>query len=363
MTIRKLASIQKIDEINPIENANRIEIAKVQGWQVIVKKGEFKVNDKCIFVEIDSVLPETPEFEFLRTKHFRIKSQKMRGILSQGIVFPMSILISKTNCWIEGNYHIGDEVTDLLGITKYEPPISPQLMGMAKGNFPSFIPKTDEERLQSRIKLLDEIRGKQCYITQKEDGTSATFYHNIETSSFGFGDEPEVTELFGVCSRNLELKNEAFPGSDLNTYWKVAIQYDLENKLKQFYRDTGRNIAIQGEITGDGIQNNRLGLPRNKYQLHLFNIFDIDNHKYLDYDEFIRVCTLIGLPHVEVLYVGNFNFTLEELLEMAKGKYSGTDNNREGIVIRPFKEEFSDVLQGRLSFKVLNNDYLEEKGT
>lgn len=322
---------------------------------MVVKKDEFKLGDLSVYCEIDSLLPEKPEFEFLRNKKFRIKTIKMRGVISQGIVFPLSILVNK---YILDNVQIGQDVTEALGITKYEPPISPQLMGMAKGNFPIFIPKTDEERLQSRIKLLDEMKEKECYITQKEDGTSFTAYHIVVNNM----EIPEQHQYVGVCSRNMELKNESFPGSDLNIYWKIAKQYNVEESLKEFYRKTGRNIAVQGEICGSGIQKNRLGLSTNTHQLHLFNIFDIDNHKYVDYDEFINICNILELPHVEVIYTGVFNFDLEQLLKLSEGKYKGTHNEREGIVIRPIKEEFSDTLQGRLSFKVINNLFLLQKG-
>ena len=369
--IRKLASIQKIDEIKPHPNADSLELAKIGGWQVVVKKGEFKSGDLCVYCEIDCLMPEKPEFEFLRSKHFRIKTIKLRGEISQGIAFPFEALtfeyegkslpfmesFDNTYGIFDENKIIGMEITELLGIKKYESPISPQLMGMAKGNFPSYIiPKTDEERLQSRMKLLEEMNGKLCYITLKEDGTSYTAYHSIEPNTI-----PEIMELeqmIGVCSRNLELKNESFPSADMNIYWKITKQYDIEEKLKEFYRNYGRNIAIQGEITGDGIQNNKLGLPRNTYQLHLFNIYDIDKQKYVDYTEFIMISSELGIPTVDTIYFGKFNFTLEQLLEMSKGKYIGTKNNREGIVIRPIEETFSEALHGRLSFKVINNDFL-----
>jgi len=350
--IRKLARIERIHEIKIHPNADSLELAKIGGWQVVVKKSQFKTGDLCVYFEIDCLIPEKPEFEFLRSKHFRIKTTKLRGELSQGIAFPLSILGEKCNDFKEG-----EDVTELLEITKYEPPISPQLMGMARGNFPTHIlPKTDEERLQSRMKLLEEMKGKLCYITLKEDGTSFTAYHTVEEDM-----TPEIMSLeqrVGVCSRNLELKNEAFPSSTMNIYWKIALQYDIENKLKQFYRDTGRNIAIQGEITGDGINENKLGLPRNTTQLHLFNVFFIDEHRYANYSEFIMIASELGIPVVETLYFGRFNFTLEELLKFAEGKYLNTNNEREGIVIRTTEEKYSEVLKGRLSFKVINNLYL-----
>lgn len=354
--LRKLARIERIDEIKPHNNADSLELAKIGGWQVVIKRGQFKSGYLCVYCEIDCLMPEKPEFEFLRSKHFRIKTMKLRGEISQGIAFPLEILpkeqfddIKKYNRYEK---IIGNDVTELLGITKYKPPISPQLIGMVKGNFPSYlIPKTDEERLQSKMSLLDEMNGKICNITQKEDGTSFTAYHIVEPDMTT--EIMSLVQRVGICSRNLELKPE-----DTSIYSKIAKQYDIEEKLKEFYRNYGRNIAIQGEIIGEGIQKNRLELPRNIHQLHLFNIYDIDEHKYVDHNEFIIIASELGIPTVETIYFGRFNFTLEQLLEMAKGKYLGTKNNREGIVIRPDVEEYSESLRGRLSFKVINNDYL-----
>ena len=127
--MRKLVSIQEIKDIKPIENADKIEVVKVLGWNVVVKKDEFKIGDKIVYAEIDSLFPEKEEFEFLRDRHFRIRTIRLRGQVSQGICFPMDILP-------EGNYEIGDDVTKILGVTKYEPPIPACLSGQAKRNIP-----------------------------------------------------------------------------------------------------------------------------------------------------------------------------------------------------------------------------------
>jgi len=340
MSLRKLASIQKIDRISVHTNADSLELAYIGGWQVAVKKGEFKMGDLVIYCEVDSILPEKPEFEFLRSKHFRIKTIKLRGALSQGIIFPLSIMGAEVAQGIldaylsVGEKMINTDVTEKLNIKKYEIE-TPLPQSNAKGTFPEFIPKTDEQRVQSAMALIDEIQGLDCYITVKEDGTSFTAYHN--------------NGIFGVCSRNLELKLDHD-----NVYAKIAKQYDLETKLKSI----GRNIVVQGELTGSGIQGNPMNLPTNEHQLHLFNAYDIDNHVYLNYDNFKKLAEAIDVPTVETIYEGTFNFDLPALLEMAKGKYSGTRNNREGIVIRPIHEHFSKKLHGRLSFKVINNQYL-----
>lgn len=346
---RKLASIQKIISVESIENADNIEKVKILGWQCVAKKNEFKQGQLCIYCEIDSLLPEKPEFEFLRNKKFRIKTIKLKGVISQGIVFPLEILSEHDRLIITEEYHIngneniiGQDVTEKLGITKFEPPISPQLMGQAKGNFPTHIvPKTDEIRLQSAVSILDEINGKHFYMTEKEDVTSFTAYYK--------------DGIYGFCSRNLEQKNEP---TNLSVYAKISQQYKLEEKLKLYYDNNKVHIAIQGEITGDGIAKNPLNLPRNSLQFHIFNVYDIDNQKYSDYESMKLVIRELGLECVTVINTGLFNYTLEELLELAKGKYKNTNNNREGIVIRPIREEYSETLKGRMSFKVINNDYL-----
>jgi len=346
---RKLASIQKVISVEPIENADKIEKVKILGWQCVAKKDEFKQGQLCIYCEIDSLFPEKPEFEFLRSKKFRIKTMKLRGVISQGIVFPLEILPEHDRLVITEEYHIngnehiiGQDVTEKLGIIKYEPPISPQLMGQSKGNFPTHIvPKTDEIRLQSAIGVLEEIIGKEVYITEKEDGTSFTAYYK--------------DGIFGFCSRNLEQKNEP---TNQSIYYKIVNQYELENKLKFYSNNYNKNIAIQGEITGDGINKNPLNLPRNTYQLHIFNVWDIDNQKYFDIFDAKDIVDILKLNLVKLLEFGKFNYTIEELIEKAKGKYKGTNNNIEGIVIRPINECYSETLQGRMTFKVINNDYL-----
>lgn len=324
---RKLSSIQKILKVEPISGADSIEAAGVLGWQVVVKKGEFKPGDLCVYCEIDSVLPEKPEFEFLRERKFRIKTVRLRGQISQGICFPLTLL-PQNNSLKEG-----DDLTELLNITKYEPPVPLDLGGSVKGRFPEYIPKTDETRIQSEPGLLAEFAGKECYISMKIDGTSATFSnYNGEID---------------VCSHNLSL-NE----SETNVFWQVYRKLNLEKVLK-----TLGNFAIQGELAGPKIQKNRLNLKA--HELFVFNIYDIDRKRFLDFISFSKICSEHGLRTVPVISTNViFNFTIEQLLEMAKGVYEGTANQREGIVIRPMTESCSNILYGRLSVKVLNNEFL-----
>ena len=165
---RKLVSIQTVDAIEPIEGADRIVKARVMGWDVVVKKEEFAPGECCVFFEIDSLLPEGTHWaEFMRPRGFRVKTARLRGVLSQGLALPISILPAGT-----ATPPLGTDVSELLGVKKYEPtlPDSAEI----GGPFPAEVPKTDEIRLQSALGVLDEIRGRDFYVTTKLDGTSAT---------------------------------------------------------------------------------------------------------------------------------------------------------------------------------------------
>lgn len=329
---RKLASIQKIDKLENIEGADFILKARIMGWDVIVKKDEFAVGDKCCFFEVDSILPDGQVWsEFMRARKFRIRTAKMRGVLSQGLVLPLSILPP-------GDYNLEDDVTEVLGITKYEIPQQHSggfNLGKSAGNFPHYVPKTDEIRIQSCLQCLDELRGCPYYITLKCDGTSSTF--------------SKYRGEFLASSRNWAKKKD-----DESVYWKMVHKYDLTNKVPE-------GFAIQGEVIGPGIQYNRLMLT--DIDLRVFTIYDIEARRRVEFQQLVYMCKDLGLPMVPVLEEGGaFDYTLDQLLEMAKGKYEGTSNHREGIVIRPQINMYSQKLQGPLSFKCINNDYLLKYG-
>jgi RNA ligase (TIGR02306 family) len=330
VNMRKLASIQRIKNIEPIEGADAIEKASVLGWQLVIRKGDFAIDDLCVYCEIDSVMPDKPEFEFVRAKSNRIKTIRLRGQISQGICFPLNVL--PEGIQVEEDL----DVTDILGVTKFEPPIPANLAGEVKGMFPSFIPKTDETRVQVLQKVLDKYEGIACYVTEKLDGSSATFY-------FKDGE-------FGVCSRNLDLLFD-----ESNSMWKFAVENKLEEKLKQL----GSNIALQGEIIGEGIQKNKYKLKGQ--HVHFFNVFAIDSYSYLSLKEAKQLLNDLELKMVPVLEEG---YMLESDIEklIAKSKMRSVlhaDTIAEGIVIRPV-EEMTDKysLQGRVSFKAINPDFL-----
>lgn len=335
--MRKLASIQEIKNLEPIPGADAIEKATVLGWQLVVKKGEFAIGDRCVYCEIDSLLPEKPEFEFLRQRKFRIKTVRLRGQVSQGIAFPMSLLTSK------GEFELGQDVTEALEITQWQPKIPACLAGTIKGPFPAFAPKTDETRVQVLGDVLKRYAGTKCYVTEKVDGASATYY--LKDGEFG------------VCSRNLDLKE-----SEDNAFWQFAREAKIEEKLREL---TVGNWAIQGELVGNGIQGNNLGIIGKK--VLFFSAFDINAYRYLDFEDFEKFFAKIGLETVPIL---ERDYTLvadiDALVKKSVGRSAINPKVwREGIVIRPLKEVVdlgmsSLFNNGRLSFKVVNLEYLLE---
>lgn len=328
---RKLASIQTISNLSPIENADAIEVARVLGWNVVVKKGEFSVGDECVYVEIDSVFPpDNPDFEFL-TKggaNKRLKTVKLRGQVSQGICFSTGILPT-------GKYNRGDDVTELLGITKFDPPIPAQLAGQMKGLFPSFIQKTDEPRVQSLDHVLERFEGVPALATEKLDGASTTMY--IKNGEFG------------VCSRNIELLE-----TPESTLWQLSHRYAVCEALES----EGRNLAIQGEAVGDGIQGNKYRLPKNDRRWYVYSIFDIDRYEYLGSEELKEICGRHGLLTVPEVAQFSLPGSSDELVEMSKGMSAlNPQIKREGIVIRSVEEtQVTEI--GRLSVKAINPEYL-----
>jgi RNA ligase (TIGR02306 family) len=238
----------------------------------------------------------------------------------------------------------GTDVTDIIGVRLYAPPVPACLKGEVKGGFPSFMPKTDETRVQVLQKVLTRYEGVQCYVTEKIDGTSVSYYlRNGE---------------FGVCSRNLELKETD------NAYWQVAKKYDIESKMRNCAKCTLlKNFAIQGEIYGLGLQGNSLKLS--ELRVAFFNVFDIDNYKYLEYHAFkfiLNECELETVPIIEENFI--LIDDIPALLKKAEGMSKITPTlQREGIVIRPIEEKLDlEMSQGmsnaRVSFKAVSQEYL-----
>ena len=336
---RKLASIQYVHHVTSIEGADKIECVHVLGWQCVAKKNEFHVGDSCVYFEVDSFLPICPQFEFLRNscykksefmgEGFRLKTQRFRGQISQGLILPLEILPSG------GTYALGEDVTELLGVRKWEIEETVTSSGTIIGEFPGGIPKTDELRLQAYPELLEEFCGKPYYISTKMDGTSVTMYWK--------------DQHFGVCGRNYEYADDG-----KCAMWNYAREHRIEERVREKQIP---DVAIQGEFCGGGIQKNRLRLKRPEW--YVFTIIDLQNGRRMGLEKMRELCEKLGLKMVPIEEQGESlpYQTVEELLERAKGKYA-SGMNKEGIVIRPVTPVYSKIIEGPLSMKVLNNDYL-----
>ena len=346
---RKLASVQRVLDVTPIENADAIELVQINGWQCVVKKNEFRRGDLGVYLEIDAIPPDTDVFHFLwtpkpkmdelenvvptppealvRPAKFRIRTLRLRGTLSQGLFLPLQAFPELQN--VED----GDDVTTILQVGKYEPP-QPTGMGDWRAAFPAFVPKTDEMRVQSVPGVLDELRGLPYVVTLKYDGTSSTFAIDPRTNEFH------------ACGRNQSINDGP------NVYWNMARKYEIEAALRK-----SPHLVVQGEIVGPGIQKNPLGLKEVSW--FAFNVYDLSSGNYLSHDAARTFLAENNLPAVETIERGEaFAHTQESLLVLAEGKYANTNNEREGIVIRLQTERRSEVLGGRLSFKAISNRFL-----
>ena len=345
--MRRLASVQRINRITPINDADRIELVHVLGWQCIAKKGEFNVGDLCVYFEIDSFLPIRPEFEFLRASSyknsellgegFRLKTQKMRGEISQGLCLPMSILDHPEE------YKEGCDVTEVLNVCKWEIPEMATTGGTMIGNLPYGVPHTDEVRIQAVPELLQEFAKKEYYITTKMDGSS----HSISIDENGIH----------VTGHNYEYKDDG-----KSSFYEFAKKNGfIENivKYKETHYDV-RMMTIQGEYCGAGIQSNKLGLKMPMW--YVFTI--IINGRRVGMHETQKICMEIGLTMVPNEEKGfdlpHLYPDVETLLKRADGKYPN-GHTKEGIVIRPVEPVYSNLTGEYLSMKVINNKYLLKK--
>lgn len=348
--MRQLASIQTVNTVEPIPGADAIERIRILGWWVVVKKGDYRPGDRLVYCEIDSLLPEWPEFEFLRPSSFkpaqtdgsgaetlragfRIKTVRLRGQVSQGICFPLEILPSGTPT------DEGTDVTEALGVIKWEPPLPVGLSGKVKGAFPAFLPKTDETRVQVLETVIERNRGKTFAITEKLDGTSFTAF--IRQGEFG------------ICSRNLWM-DEA---DESNVLARVAVGNKLAEKLRAARERLGFDVAIQAEVIGPGIQKNKYASPA--AMLRVFNVLNLDAYALLDHAAGLELLAAIGLESVPQLGTVVLDHTVDQLVAMAEGtSVLNPKIQREGIVFRPLVEEFDDEIGGRLSFKAINPKFL-----
>ena len=351
--MRRLATIRRIAEIKPIPNADSIEVAVVDGWECVIKKNEgFKAGDSVVYIEIDSIVPDKPEFEFLRDRKFRVRTIRLRGQVSQGLVLPTSILPKK--------YPLDADVTEVLGIKKYDPQAEQEAMMLTtnkeasnpiikwllrfgwfrklyikpkKGGFPAWIVKTDEERIQNKTRMfeIEKALGTVFSVTEKVDGQSVTFF----LERFGLTDE------FGVCSRNLRLFKP-----DTSSYWTTASQLNIKDVLKSIIGNEKR-VVLQGEILGTGIQGNKYKVDG--YDFYAFNL--IYPNRKVPTEEMAEILKPFGIKTVPLLdNAFTLKDTIPEMVEVAKGQSTLLNIKREGIVLRNYKRN--------ISFKVINPEFL-----
>jgi hypothetical protein len=347
-----LASVQKIVDIQPIEGADAIEKVQVLGWWVVTKKGEYKLGDLCSYIQIDTIVPEREEYEFLRRVNFRVKTIRLRGQISQGLIVPLP----------KGKWNEGDDLTEILGVKKYskivetedKPEKAPKIWWKKwawlfktkvlykyfpslkpkpnKFPFPSnIVGKTDEERIQNITKVLTTHKGKKFITSEKLDGSSITIIHE--------------RGKFRVCSRNYEMNNIE------NEWSQVFINTNFgEHIIKLVTHYNTDNIVVQGEYIGKP-QGNPYGLKSN--EIRLFNIYV--NGKRLNQKEFFEVTKKFSIPVCPFMGEITLNHTLDELLKIAEGKsYLNDKTEREGLVFR--------CIEDNLSFKVISNKFLLKKG-
>ena len=342
--MRKLASIQRIWKIEPIEGADRIELAHVLGWQCVVNKGQFQPMDTAVYFEIDSFLPIRDEFEFMRSSSykktdimgegFRLRTMRFRGQISQGLLLPISQFPE-----IPKDADVGDDVTELLGVRKWEIEERATTGGTVIGTLPYDIPHTDETRVQEEPELIQAFAGLEYYISTKMDGSS----HSIGIDENGFH----------VTGHNYEYKDD---GS--SSFYKLVKAREYQTKMEDYMKALGmKTLTIQGELCAPGIQQNRLRLTKPEW--YVFTIRE--NGKRVGLKRMLQICEALDITPVPIEEVGtdlpSKYPTVEALLSRADGEYPN-GGKKEGIVIRPTEPVFCPLISASLSMKVVSNKYL-----
>ena len=354
--MRKLASIVTISNVRQIPDADKLDVVEMEGkaWRVVTARGDFKPGDQAVYFEIDSALPaDDPRYGFLRErclksfrdKHgrvlkevLRIRTLKLRGVISQGLLMPIDLfpeLAAIMNGYDEDEILHVEHFDEIAEQMRAALDTRCKSSGKREGNFPAWLPKTDEERIQNLADWCQEMKGVRFEVTEKNDGSSMTAFYAPSLRP----DQP-----FGVCSRNFELKRD-----EENIWWQMALKYDLEAKL----RDLGREIAVQGELVGPGMNGNRDLLSERAFRV--FRVWDIANQCYVPSGERVTLCGQLGIPHVPVIAAAMDVFSelpdVDAVLKYAEG-VTENGHEREGLV---FKEANTSYPR---SFKAVSNRYL-----
>lgn len=344
--MRKLASVQCVWNVEPIEGADRIELAHVLGWQCVVNKGEFVPMNLGVYFEIDSFLPIRPEFEFLRSSSYKktdimgegflLRTKKFRGQISQGLLLPLTAFPELANeCW-----EPGDDVSEILGVRKYEIEERATTGGNVVGILPYDVPHTDETRIQAEPDLLQEFAGIEYYISTKMDGSS----HSVSVDENGFH----------VTGHNYEYKDD-----DSSAFYRYVNSIGLREKMEALISEASDidTLTIQGEFCAPGIQQNRLKLKKPEWYVFTIRV----NGERVTLESMMTICSRLGVVTVPIEEIGvdlpSKYPTVEALLERADGEYPN-GGKKEGIVVRPTLPDYSSTINDYLSFKVVNNKYL-----
>lgn len=349
----KLATAQKVLKLTPIEGADKIETATVLGWEIVVKKDEYKVGEMCCYIQIDTVVPDKPEYEFLRERKFRVRTIKLRKQISQGLIVPLPI----------GKWKEGEDLTDIIGVKKYEKPDNnplryekprvpkvwykkwlymfkynflykafPSLQKQSRSPFPKHLVSiTDEERIQNIPQMLRQYAGKLFVVSHKLDGSSITIIHSKAMGK----------SKYRICSRRFELHDKK------NDWYKVFMSTNFSDEIQKLVKHFGTNdVIVQGEAIGK-FNGNHHNLQQE--QIRLFNIYV--GGKRLDQKQFLEVCRANNVPHCPLYKEVILNHTLPEILAMSEIKDVLNPNvDAEGLVWRCVDDNFS--------FKAINNNYL-----
>ena len=366
--MRKLATIRKVSEIAPIIGADKICHYRVDGWWIVDSVGRYQVDDLAIYIEIDAWCPhELAPFlskgkeprEYNGVKGERLKTVKLRGAVSQGLLLPIQTGIGgypfiKNSIGEHIVVQEGLDVTELLGVQKWEPPIPAQLRGKIAGNFPNWLRKTDEDRIQNCFKDVSPRLNESWFIEEKVDGSSMTVGYRKCDFILDKDGQP-IPEEFVVCSRNLSLKLE----DEDNTFVRIAKESNIQDVMKAY----GRNLGISGELIGEGVQGNKYDIKGHRWLV--FNIFDVDTGKYVSAEErrlIIRDLVALGATIEQVPVITAVGTTLldglsvDDFLEMAEGKsILNPKTEREGLV-------FKNQTDPDISFKAISNRWLLKTG-
>lgn len=349
--MRKLVTLRIIKDVKPIDGADLIQEFVVDGWSIVNEKGSFKPNDTALYFECDSFLPSTdPRFEkFLKfgqntfegQRGHRVKTKRIKKIFSQGIILPVSLFPEIVNPEFDTDY------SELLGVSKYEKQEMTGYQGDTAGDFPYFLKKSDQPRIQNETRLFHGDTDELYVGTLKMDGSSITVAYIDLNEHYKF-ESPVV-----ICSRNKRLKYQPeTPFEEQGKFYQGAFNSGLFDKAKMLHDIYGDYFAIQGELVGAGIQGNFEKFE--KYQVFAYNIFNINKSEFVSYELFEEMAKAIDLQIVPVIYnaMPILKFDLATILKMADGK-GLLALFREGIVWK--------LLKGNTQFKVISNKYLEKE--